>query len=83
MKGVSEEYRRKFIHRLRKRKIEDVLKNYELLNNTLCKTILQNAKSNIISEFTLQELGDVLKELKRSKCKCKLKERCLSMGDRC
>ena len=29
------------------------------------KKILQNAKSNISSEFTLQELGDVLKELKR------------------
>ena len=51
-----------------KREIEDDLKDYELLNNTLCKTILQNAKSNISSEFTLQELGDVLKELKRGKC---------------
>ena len=28
---------------------------------------MQNAKSNISSEFTLQELGDVLKELKRGK----------------
>ena len=62
------EYRREFIQRLRKREIEDDLKDYELLNNTLCKTILQNAKSNISSEFTLQELGDVLKELKRGKC---------------
>ena len=44
------------------------MKDYELLNNTLCKTILQNAKSNISYEFTLQELGDVLKELKRGKC---------------
>ena len=44
------------------------MKNYELLNNPLCKTILQNAKSNISSEFTLQELGDVIKELKRGKC---------------
>ena len=66
--SICEEYRREFIHRLRKREIEDDLKDYELLNNTLCKTILQNAKSNISSEFTLQELGDVLKELKRGKC---------------
>ena len=44
------------------------MKDYEPLNNTLCKTTLQNAKSNISSELTLQELGDVLKELKRGKC---------------
>ena len=62
--SICEEY----IHWLRKREIEDDLKDYELLNNTLCKTILQNAKSNFSSEFTLQELGDVLKELKRGKC---------------
>ena len=66
--SICEEYRREFIHRLRKREIEDDLKDYELLNNTPCETILQNAKSNISSEFTLQELGDVLKELKRGKC---------------
>ena len=66
--SICEEYRREFIHRLRKREIEDDLKDYELLNNTLCKTILQNAKSNISSEFTRKELGDVLKELKRGKC---------------
>ena len=66
--SICEEYRREFIHKLRKREIEDHLKDYELLNNTLCKTILQNAKSNISSEFTLQELGDVLKELKRGTC---------------
>ena len=67
--SICEEYRREFIHRLRKREIEDDLKDYELLNNnTLCKTILQNAKSNISSEFTLQEFGDILKELKRGKC---------------
>ena len=67
-RSICEEYRRKFIHRLRKSEIEDGLKDYELLNNTLCKAILQNAKSNISSEFTFQELGDVLKELKRGKC---------------
>ena len=66
--SICEEYRREFIHRLRKCEIEDDLKDYELLNNTLCNTILQNAKSNISSEFTLQKLGDVLKELKRGKC---------------
>ena len=66
--SIREEYRREFIHRLRKREIEDDSKDYEILNNTLCKTILQNAKSNISSEFTLQELGDVLKELKKGKC---------------
>ena len=63
--SICEKYRRELIHRLRKRAIEDDLKDYELLNNTLCKTILQNAKSNISSEFML---GDVLKELKRGKC---------------
>ena len=66
--SICEEYRREFIHRLRKRETGDDLKDYELLNNTLCKTILQNAKSNISSEFTLQDLGDVLKELNRGKC---------------
>ena len=66
--SICEEYRRECIHRLRKRETGDDLKDYELLNNTLCKTILQNAKSNISSEFTLQELGDVLKELNRGKC---------------
>ena len=65
---MKSQMRREFIHRLRKREIEDDLKDCELLNNTLCRTILQNAKSNISSEFTLQELGDVLKELKRGKC---------------
>ena len=43
------------------------MEDYELLNNTPCKTILQNAKSNISFEFTRQELGDVLKELKEGK----------------
>ena len=62
--SICEEHKREFIHRLRKHEIEDDLKDYELLNNTLCKTILQNAKSNISSEFTLQELRDVSKELK-------------------
>ena len=66
--SIREEYRREFIHRLRKREIENDLKYYELLNNTLCKTILQNAKSNTSPEFTLQELGDVLQELKTVKC---------------
>ena len=66
--SICEEYRREFIHRLRKRAIGDDLKDYELLNNTLCKTILLNAKSDISSEFTLQELGNVLKGLKRGKC---------------
>ena len=53
--SICEEYGREFIHRLRKRELEDDLKDYELLNNTLCKTILQSAKSNISSEFTLKE----------------------------
>ena len=66
--SICEEYRMELIHGLRKCEIENDLKDYELLNNTLCKTILQNAESNISSEFTLQELGDVLKELKRGKC---------------
>ena len=66
--SICEEYRSEFIHRLRKREIEDDLKDCEILNDTLCKTILQNAKSNISSEFTLQELGDALKEFKRGKC---------------
>ena len=67
--SICEEYRREFIHGLKKREIEDNFKDYELLNNTLCKTVLQNAKSNISSEFTFQELGDVSKELKRGKCR--------------
>ena len=58
--SICEKYRREFIHMLRKRETESDLKDYELLNSTLCKTILQNAESNIIiPEFTLQELGDV------------------------
>ena len=42
-------------------------------------------KSNISSEFTLQELGDVLKELKRGKCMdpAGFIREMLSMGDRC
>ena len=43
------------------------MEDYELLNNTPCKTILQNAKSNVSSEFTRQEIGDGLKDLKRGK----------------
>ena len=37
--SICEEYRREFIHRLRKREIEDDLKDYELLNlqNNLAK----------------------------------------------
>ena len=66
--SICEEYRREFIRRLRKRQTENDLKDYEQLNNTLCKTILQNAKSKISSEFTLQELSHVLKELKTGKC---------------
>ena len=82
--SICEEYRREFIHMLRKSENKDDLKYYELLNNTLCKTILQNAKSNISSEFTL-ELRDVLKELKRGKRMdpARFKRRCLSMEDRC
>ena len=63
--SICEEYRGEFIHTLRTHEFEHDLKYYELLNDTLCETILQNAKSNISSEFTLQELGDILKELKR------------------
>ena len=65
--SICEEYVREFIHSLRKRNIDDDLEDYKLLNNTPCKTILQNAKSNISSEFTHQELGGGLKELKRGK----------------
>ena len=50
--SICEEHRREFIHRLRKREIEDDLKDYELLNNTLYKTILQNAKRNIMLLLT-------------------------------
>ena len=64
--SICKEYRRKFIHRRRKFEIENDSKDFELLNNTLCKTILQNAKTNISSEFTLNELGDVSKELRTS-----------------
>ena len=56
--SICEEYRRQFIHRLRKRELENDFKDYELLNDTLCKTVLQNANSNISSEFTFQELGN-------------------------
>ena len=66
--SICEENRGEFIHMLRKRVVGDDLKDYELLDNTLCKSILQNFKSNISSEFTFQELGDVLRELKRGKC---------------
>ena len=66
--SICEENRGESIHTLRKRVVEDNLKDYELLDNTLCKTILQNFKSNISSELTLQKLGDVLRELKRGKC---------------
>ena len=52
--SICEECRWEFIHGLRKREIENDLKDYELLNKSL-----QNAKSRINPEFTLEELGDV------------------------
>ena len=61
-------YRNKFQHRLRKRDIKDELKQYEAIQNNLCKIRLIACEDNCSPDFTLTEVRQVVSELKSGKC---------------
>ena len=54
-----------FVHRLRKREMEGHLRTFEKLQNSLCVSRLQSCKDIISSEFTMDELNQVINKLPR------------------
>ena len=62
------QYQNEFVHRLRKRKIKGHLRGLEKLQNSLCLSRLQSCKDIISSDFTMDELNQVINKLPRGKC---------------
>ena len=54
--------------RLRKRDLKDELKQYEAIQNNLCKTRLIACQDNCSPDFTLTEVRQAVSELKSGKC---------------
>ena len=61
-------YRNEFQRRLRKRDIKDELKQYEAIQNNLCKIRLIACQDNCSPDFTLTEVRQAVSELKSGKC---------------
>ena len=61
-------YRNEFQHRLRKRNKKDELKQYEAIQNSLCKIRLIACQDNCSPDFTLTEVRKAVSELKSGKC---------------
>ena len=66
---IKEEYRKKFKHRLRTREIDNELKHFELVQNSLCKMRLRKCSKSPSPDFTLDEVQKVLTDLKSGKCR--------------
>ena len=54
------QYQNEFVHRLRKREIKGHLRGFEKLQNSLCLSGLQSCKYIISSDFTMDELNQVI-----------------------
>ena len=66
---IKEEYRKEFKHRLRTREIDNELKHFELVQNSLCKMRLRKCSKSPSTDFTLDEVQKVLTELRSGKCR--------------
>ena len=66
--NIMTAYCNEFQHRLRKRNIKDELKQYEAIQNNLCKIRLIACQDNCSPDFTLTEVRQAVSELKSGKC---------------
>ena len=66
--NIVNHYQNESIHRLRKREIKGHLSGFEKLQNSLCLSRLRSCKGIISSDFTMDELNEVINKLPRSKC---------------
>ena len=66
--NIMTAYGNEFQHRLRKRDIKDELKQYEAIQNNLCKISLTACQDNCSPDFTLTEVRQVVSKLKSRKC---------------
>ena len=66
--NIMTAYRYEFQHRLRKRDIKDELKQYEAIQNNLCKIRLIACQDNCSPDFTFTEVRQAVRELKSGKC---------------
>ena len=66
--NINDEYRNKFRHRLRKRKICDHLSWYESFQNNLCMLQIYASKTKVSPDFTMDEVKTAVHELKTGKC---------------
>ena len=66
--NIMTAHRNEFQHRLRKRDIKDELKQYETIQNNLCKIRLISCQDNCSPDFTLTEVRQAVSELKSGKC---------------
>ena len=66
--NIMTAYRNEFQHRLRKRNIKDELKQYEAIQNNLCKIRLIACQDNCSPDFALTEVRQAVSELKSGKC---------------
>ena len=66
--NIMTAYRNEFQHRLRKRDIKDELKQYEAIQNNLCKIRIIACQDNCSPDFTLTEVRQAFSELKSGKC---------------
>ena len=64
---IRNAYIDEFKHRLRKREIDDDLKNYESRTELLCKMYLEDAEDDKSPPYTDEELENVRKHLKKGK----------------
>ena len=64
---IKDTYMKEFTHRLRQRQISPELKNYEKRTRLLCQLYIEQAKSNMSPEYSVEELDNVVKNLKRKK----------------
>ena len=66
--NIINEFSSEFQHKLRIRKVQDHMKSYELLHNTLCDLRPQNCIAIESIDFKTTELKTVLEDLKSAKC---------------
>ena len=66
--NIMTAYRNEFQHRLRKRDIMDERKQYEAIQNNLCKIRLSACQNNCSPDFTVTEVRQIVSELKSGTC---------------
>ena len=58
--NIVNQYQNEFVHRLRKREIKGTPRGFEKLQNSLSLSGLQSCKDIISSDFTMDELNQVI-----------------------